>query len=138
MKKLKKYLYPVFFSLGFLIFWTASCFIINLFVSALDYANLAWGILILFAWFFIAIPIYGIRYSKIILDEKRKILFVAYNSLLIVVGHILTFGHPTILIIITPWALFWNFIPLLWRSVTREERKKAAENEAQPEANQGE
>lgn len=61
------------------------------------------------------IPIYCIIYSKIIINEKFKFIFSAYNSLLIIVAHFFPFnlqGETTIVILFILMVLFWNIVPL--------------------------
>ncbi len=128
MKKLKKYIYPPIFSIGFLSFWIAVAIITNSLVSNKTYAGAALAVLILLAWLIIALPIYCIRYSKIILDEKFKILFAVYNSFLIIVAHIFPFnlqGEATIVIAFIIWVLFWNTIPLICRLNARKNEEES-------------
>ena len=80
MKKAKKYIYPFVFSIVFILFWIVVALTINATTSNEGYGGLGLAILILFAWLFIILPIYCIRYSKIILDEKLKFLFPFYNA----------------------------------------------------------
>ncbi|MBR2616569.1 MAG: hypothetical protein IKC69_07820 [Clostridia bacterium] len=127
MKKAKKYIYPLFFSIGFLVSWTALVGIINATSSGDGYGGLGLGLLILFVWLILALPIYCIRYSKIIVDEKLKFLFSTYNSLLIIVLHILPFnlqGETTIIVLFILWVLFWNFVPLISRLISRKYKEK--------------
>ncbi len=132
MKKAKKYIYPLFFSIGFLVSWTALVEIINATSSGEGYGGLGLGMLILFVWLLFALPIYCIRYSKIIVDEKLKFLFSVYNSLLIIVLHILPFnlqGEPTVVILFILWVLFWNIVPLICRFISRKYEEKDIEKE---------
>ena len=127
MKKAKKYIYPLFFSIGFLVSWTALVEIINATSSGEGYGSLGLGMLILFAWLIIALPIYCIRYRKIIVNEKLKFLFSTYNSLLIIALHILPFnlqGETTIIVLFILWVLFWNFVPLISRLISRKYEEK--------------
>lgn len=134
MKKAKKYIYPIIFSIGFVVSWIALVIIINTTFSGDGYGGLGLGMLILFAWLIFALPIYCIRYSKIIINEKLKFLFSAYNSLLIIVFHILPFnlqGEITIITLFILWVLFWNVVPLICRLVCRKHEEKDIVNEAQ-------
>ncbi len=130
MKKAKKYIYPLFFSIGFLVSWIALVIIINATFSGEGYGGLGLGMLILFAWLIVVLPIYCVRYSKIIINEKLKFLFSVYNSLLIIVLHILPFnlqGEPTIVILFILWVLFWNIVPLICRLIFRKREEKDIE-----------
>lgn len=118
MGKIKKYIYPPMVSVGFLFSWEALVIIINTNFDDDGYGGLGLGLLILFAWLIIGLPIYCVRYSKIIVDEKLNVWFSAYNSALIAAAHILPFnlqGEMTILIIFALWVLLWNIVPLCCR-----------------------
>lgn len=130
MKRIKKYIYPLIFSIGFIAFWGATVTIIN--ATSEGYGGLGLGLLILFVWILIVIPIHNIRYSKLIIDEKLKFLFSAYNSLLIIATHILPFnlrGEESISIAFGVWVIIWNVVPLLLRfiSVKNEEKPSGKE-----------
>ena len=132
MKKSKKYFYPLFFSIGFVVSWIVLVMVLNATSSGEGYGALGVGVLILFAWLIFALPIYCIRYSKIIVAEKFKFLFSAYNSLLIIVLHILPFnlqGEITIIVHFVLWVLFWNIVPLICRLVSRKHEEKNIEKE---------
>ncbi len=134
MKKAKKYIYPLLFSIGFLVSWLALVAIINASSIGEGYGGLGMGMLILFVWLIVALPIYCIKYSKIIIDEKFKFLFSAYNSLLIIFFHILPFnlqGQATIVSLFTLWVLFWNTVPLICRLVFRKRQQKAIANQTE-------
>ncbi len=132
MRKLKKYIYPLVFSFGFIAFWVALVKIINVTSTGEGYGGLGLAMLILFAWLIVALPIYCIRYSKIIVDEKLKSLFCAYNFLLIIVAHVLPFnlqGETRIVIYFILWVLFWSVFPLFWRLISRKHEENDTENE---------
>ena len=132
MKKSKKYVYPLFFSIGFVVSWIVLVMVLNATSSGEGYGALGVGVLILFAWLIFALPIYCTRYSKIIVAEKFKFLFSAYNSLLIIVLHILPFnlqGEITIIVHFVLWVLFWNIVPLICRLVSRKHEEKNIEKE---------
>ena len=120
MKKTKKYIYPFVFSFGFIAYWVALVAIIEAIpYNGEGYGGLGVAVLILFAWLIFALPIYCIRYSKIIIDEK--LIFSAYNSLLIIVSHIFPFnlqGETEIITCFILWVLFWNVVPLIWRLIS--------------------
>ena len=80
VKKAKKYIYPFIFSVGFIVFGRTVGLIVNATTGTEGYRRLSIALLILFAWLLVVLPIYCIRYSKIILDEKLKFLFTFYNA----------------------------------------------------------
>ncbi|MBQ8360103.1 MAG: hypothetical protein IJX37_09430 [Oscillospiraceae bacterium] len=132
--KTKKYIYPFVFSAAFLSLYFAFVLIITQFIDFPygSYAPAAWAVLFTFAWLIVALPIYCIRYSKIIIDEKLKFLFSIYNSLLIIVSHILPFnvwGEWRTLTHFVLWVLFWNILLLVFRLISRKYEEKHTENE---------
>ncbi len=132
MRKFKKYIYPPVFSFGFTASWIALVEIINATSSGEGYGGLGVGMLILFAWLIVALPICCIRYSKIIIDEKLKFVFSAYNSLLIIISHVLPFnlqGETEIITYFILWVLFWNVFPLFWRLISRKYEENDTENQ---------
>lgn len=136
MKKIKKYIYPLIFSIGFLVVYFFIAFLLSKVFSFPrgSYAPAAWLVLFTLAWLILSLPIYCVIYSKIIIDEKLKFLFSAYNSLLIVVSHILPFnlqGETTIITCFVLWVLFWNIAPLLLRLISRKYEEKDTETEAE-------
>lgn len=118
MKKFKKFIFPPIFSIGFIAYFMASGSIINA-TPVEGYGGIGLFILILFVWLIIALPIYCIIYSKIIVNEKLKFVFSAYNSLLIIVLHLLPLNnlqhHLTMVTHFVLWVLFWNMVPLCIR-----------------------
>ena len=131
MKNAKKYIYPPICSVGFLFFWVALVFTINTFFASYGYGGLGLGVSILFVWLILGLPIYCIKYSKIIVDEKLKFLFCTYNSLMIIVFHILPFnlqGETTIIVLFIIWVLFWNIVPLIYRLNATKLEEKDIEN----------
>ncbi len=135
MKKAKKYIYPILFSVGFIVFWTAVVEIINTKSSGESYAGLGIGILILFAWLFIILPIYCIIYGKIIIKEKLKFLFPFYNALVLSCFYLLPFSledetYIYALILFT-WVLFWGLIPLLIKFDSTKKQDNNDSNEIQ-------
>ena len=123
MKKTKIYLYPFIFSAVFIAIWIT----IGMIYNAID--NLALALLIqlvfFFVWVIVALPIYCIRYSKIIINEKSKFALSIYNSLLIMMTHILplnlgeTIGFKLFIL----WVLYWNFAPLIFKLIKSEKTK---------------
>ena len=131
MKKAKKYIYPLLFSIGFLISWILLAITINATFNDDGYGGLVLGLLILFAWLIFGLPICCIRYSKIIIGENLKFLFCAYNSLMIIVFHMLPFnlqGQTTIIALFILWVLFWNIVPLICRLKSPKHEENDIEN----------
>ena len=136
MKKVKKYVYPIIFSATFLISYIFLIFLLSKVISFPhgSYAPAAWAVLYTFAWLIVALPIYCTRYTKIIIDEKLKFLFSAYNSLFIIVSHILPFnvwGEWRIITHFVLWVLFWNIVVLAWLRISRKYKQKNTENETE-------
>ena len=132
MKNIKKYIYPIAFCAIFLILYPSFMLLLTKLISFPhgSYAPAAWAVLFTLAWLILALPIYCIRYSKIIVDEKLKFLFSTYNSLLIIVLHILPFnlqGETTIIVLFILWVLFWNIVPLICRLISRKHEEKDIE-----------
>ncbi len=136
MKKIKKYVYPIVFSAAFLVSYIFLIFLIDNVISFPygSYAPAALAVLYTFAWLIVALPIYCIRYSKIIIDEKLKFLLSVYNSLMIIISHILPFnvwGERRILTHFVLWVLFWNILLLVFRLISRKYEEKHTKSETQ-------
>ncbi|MBQ8752510.1 MAG: hypothetical protein IJZ13_05335 [Clostridia bacterium] len=124
MEKMKKFLYPFVFSAAFLILYGVLALLLTTVFSFPNgsYAPAALVVLFDLAWVLLALPIFCIRYSKIVVDEKLRFLFSAYNALLIIVAHLLPFnwqGETAILVLFMLWGVFWTFSPLLVRLLFR-------------------
>ena len=119
VKKIKKYIYPFIFSIVFIVFWIAVGLTINATTSNEGYGGLGLAILILFAWLIVVLPIYCIRYSKIIMDEKLRFLFPFYNAFVLSFFYLLPFNFEDetyiYCFILFVWVALWTFIPLLVR-----------------------
>ena len=117
MKKAKKYIYPFIFSIAFIVFWIAVVSIINATSSGENYGGIGIGLLILFAWLCIVLPIYCIRYSKIIINEKLRFLFPFYNAFALSYFYLLPFNFEDETYIYASflfgWVALWTFISLL-------------------------
>ena len=71
-----------------------------------------------------------IKLYKFLCEEKFNFLFSAYNSLTIIVSHILPFnlqGETTIIVLFILWVLFWNIVPLICRLISRKHEEKDIE-----------
>ena len=119
MKKAKKYIYPFIFSIVFIVFWIAVVLTINATTSYEGYGGLGLALLILFAWLFVVLPIYCIRYSKIIIDEKLRFLFPFYNAFILSFFYLIPFSleDETYIyaFILFVWVALWTFVPLVIR-----------------------
>ena len=127
MKTLKKYINPLAFSAIFLVFWNVLVIILNATADNDGYGALGIGIFILLVWVLIVIPIHCIKYSKIIIDGKLKILFSAYNCLVLTVVHLLPFGWKdeiSVVGIFFAWVMLWSVLPVILRLCSRENKDK--------------
>ena len=119
MKKLKKFIYPFIFTIVFIVFWIAVALTINATTSNEGYGGLGLAILILFAWIFIVLPIYCVKYSKIIIDEKLRFLFPFYNAFILSFFYLIPFSleDETYIygFILFVWVALWTFVPLVIR-----------------------
>ena len=119
MKKVKKFIYPFIFSIVFIVFWIAAALTINATTSKEGYGGLGLAILILFAWIFIVLPIYCVKYSKIIIDEKLRFLFPFYNAFILSFFYLIPFSleDETYIygFILFVWVALWTFVPLVIR-----------------------
>ncbi len=127
MRKIKKYIYPLIFFVGFIVFRYTLVSVINAFGTRGGYGGLGLGLLALLAWIVIAIPFYCIRYSKLIVDIKLYYLFAIYNALAIIVGHVLLFisVDTQIIVYFSLWVIFWNVLPLAMRLTSRKNSDKS-------------
>lgn len=122
--KIKKVLYPFVFSALFPILYFSFIFLIGTFIPFPhgSYAPAALAVLFTLAWLIFALPIWCIKYSKMIINEKLKLFFSAYNVLLIIVTHILPFNIRSemwVFYYFVIWVLFWNTAPLVFRLACR-------------------
>ncbi|MBQ6701631.1 MAG: hypothetical protein IJN17_01585 [Clostridia bacterium] len=123
----KKYIYPLVFSVGFVVLQVALVTICNAAFSAEEYGGLILDLLFLAFWFVILLPIYSIYYCRLIINEKFNFLLALYNLLVIIILCILPFnlrGETTILVFFILWVLFWNFVPLTGSLIYRKSKDK--------------
>ena len=118
MHKMKKYIYPVAFSAIFMILLQVLTVTVESVLDNGSYAGIAWIVLFLGFWVFVAVPVYCAKYSKVIHEEKYKYLFAVYNSLVLPLLH---FRLHRIGIIIFFWALGLTVLFLALR--TRSEKQ---------------
>ena len=133
MKKAKKYVYPVAFVIISFICLLATGFICNIFFHG-DWSALAILFIAVAILASIILPIYCVKYSKIIQGEKFKVLFAIYNALVIVGSYMLpliefeeTYGYGIIIFI---WALFWSVLRLNFHTNTCENEEKLSKEKA--------
>ena len=74
MRKIKKYLYPIVFSAVFLLLLVIIGLVLNAVLERGNYAGSAMIVLFIALWALIVAPIYCFKYSKIIYEEKTKLL----------------------------------------------------------------
>ena len=87
MKKLKKYVYPFVFSICFFVTYIILAIVLEIVLPSGDYAGLAYAVIVLLIWIFIVIPVYCFKYCKFICEEKHKLLYGFYNSIIIALCH---------------------------------------------------
>ena len=135
MKKLKKFIYPFAFSIGFFLFYFILGTVVNTVCTADNYGGLVSALFIIMFWILIVIPIYCVIYSKIIQNGKHKFLFAIYNALVLSFSYILPFSleDETYIygFILFVWVLIWTGIPLFVRVFSLKNAEKTTESEAQ-------
>lgn len=126
MKKLKKFLYPPIFVAGFFVWSFFAVFavgIIDTIRSFEGYGALAVVLLAVFAYVLLGLPLYCVRYSKIIIDEKLNFLFMGYNLVALETACFLTVrsfrSFEKARIAVSLWILFWSVIPFLLRLLSK-------------------
>ncbi len=141
MKKLKKYIYPFIFSICFFLTYIILAIVLEIVLPSGDYAGLAYAGIALIIWISVVIPVYCIKYYKLIREEKLKFLFAVYNPLVIAFCYSFPFLKGTgsssfdsilkIAIFLFVWVAIWTFIPLLIRLDSTEEQDDNNSNEMQ-------
>ena len=135
MKKAKKYIYPFIFSIGFIVFWIAVALIITATTSNEGYGGLSLAVLILFAWIIVVLPIYCVRYSRIIIDEKLRFLFAFYNAVVLSFMYLIPFNFEDetyiYCLILFIWISLWTCIPLFVRLNSTKKQDDNNSNEIQ-------
>ena len=140
MKKAKKYIYPFIFSMSFFAFLAILVIVINRFYSNRDgYGGLVVAMLFILLWVFIVMPIYCFKYCEFICEEKHKLLFGFYNSIIVALFHAGPFlisatpnGDADIIIKITlalfGWIAICTYVLYLIRINTIKEPKENNKN----------
>lgn len=122
MHKMKKYIYPLAFSAIFMILLQVLTVTVESVLDNGSYAGIAWIVLFLGFWVFVAVPVYCAKYSKVVHKEKYKYLFVVYSSLVLPLLH---FRLHRIGIIFFFWVLGLTALFLVLRA--RSENKQITE-----------
>ncbi len=142
MKKEKKYTYPFVFSICFFVTYIILAIVLEAVLPSGDYAGLAYAFIALLIWIFIVMPIYCFKYCKFIYEEKHKLLFGFYNSLVISLCHTgpflisaIPYGDADIIIKITlalfGWIALCTYVSFLIRSNTTDGQDDNGSNEIQ-------
>ncbi len=141
MKKLKKYIYPFIFSVCFFLAYIILAIVLEIVLPSGDYAGLAYAFIALIIWGSIIIPIFCLKYCKLIREEKLKFLFAVYNPLVIAFCYSFPFlkGADSssfgsilkIAIFLFVWVAIWTFIPLLIHLDSTEKQDDNNSNETQ-------
>ena len=133
MQKIEKFIYPFAFVIISFIFLLVSSGIANMFFHG-DWSALAVLFIAVAILGSIILPIYCVKYSKIIQGEKFKVLFAIYNALVIVGSYMLpliefeeTYGYGIIIFI---WALFWSVLRLNFHTNTCENEENPSKEKA--------
>ena len=140
MKKFKKYTYPFVFSICFFVTYIVLVIVLNIVLSSGDYAGLAYAGIALIIWILVITPVYCVKYSKIIQNEKLKFLFAVYNAFVIALCHIGPFLMPaisgsdvdiliTIAVVLFSWVAILTIVPLVSQLISRKSEEKDALNE---------
>ena len=114
--KIKKYIYPfIFVILALLSFLTLSFFLEEQNADMGGFAILLFALILIIGVF---LPIYCFTYGKkVLLNEKRKLLFTLYNSTIITLCYLLPLcmeGETYIYsLILSGWCELWTALPLI-------------------------
>lgn len=118
MNKLKKFFYPFAFLGFFILIYMILVYILNDVVN-MGFKAVAWVFLFCIGYILFVLPLFCIKYSKVIQCEKFKYLFVVFNSLVITFFYILPFieEDETYIYgsILFAWVTIWTVIPLILR-----------------------
>lgn len=136
MKKAKKFIYPFLFSLAFYLAFIVVMLLINTFVTGDGYGGLGLFFIFLLAWCYLLVPLYCVKYTKLIKDEKLKYLFAAYNFVILSAIHTagVIFSRDAFLFALAfiAWVAIWTFVPLALR-LAAQKKKEMEEAEGQEE-----
>ena len=125
MEKIKKYVYPVAFSATYFIIFAV---LIHMLENVIpfphgSYAPIAWMFLALMALLLVAIPVYCVIYSKVIVKEKSRFWFALFNGFVLALAYIIPYclEDETYIYggILFGWVELWTIVPLVIRIVTK-------------------
>ncbi len=132
MGKAKKYFYPLAFSIASFISFILLAIVILAFFNT-DYAGLGIAFIVLLIWAWLVVPIYCIKYSKIIREEKFKFLFATYNSVIVTLFCMLPLINETETYIygvaLFFWMEIWCSLPLIINVISRAKQASATAEE---------
>jgi len=95
VRRIKKYIYPLAFSAMFMILYSALCILLDCVVENGSYAGAALAILFAGAWAVIVVPIYCVKYSKVVYKETYKYIFAVYSGLALSFSHLMFFDFDS-------------------------------------------
>lgn len=133
MNKFEKCFYPFAFLGCFTLIYMILVYILD--AVNMGFESVAWVALFSFGWILFVLPLYCIKYSKVIQCEKDKFLFVAFNSFVITLFYMLPFFEEdeTYIygFILFSWITIWTVIPLMLRSISAKKQGDNGLNEIQ-------
>lgn len=136
MKKARKFIYPFFFSLAFYLAFIVLALLINAFVTGDGYGGLGLFFIFLLAWCYLLVPLYCVKYTKLIKEEKLKYFYAAYNFVILSAIHTagFIFNEDAFIfgLAFIAWVAIWTFVPLALRVAAR--KKKESEEVKQQDA----
>ena len=134
MKKLKKYVYPIVFSMFFIALYEILVRSSYIFSGRVNDILSACAMLFLMAWIFVILPFYCVKYSKIIIGEKLKFLFSIYNCIVLGAIPMLPFSLQNdgkVVVVFFIWVAIWTFVPLVIRLNSTKKQGDNNSNETQ-------
>ncbi len=133
MKKLKNFFCPVLFVAGFFLWYFITALALNIIdmIRPFEgYGALGIGILALLAYVLLGVPLYCVRYSRIIIDEKFNLLFAGYNFIILETACLLTVnGLEQAKLPLSLWILFWSVVPFLLRIISKKRKADPTKSE---------
>ncbi len=126
MKKIKKYIYPIILSAIFIILYLTLLTILNTVLEKGNYAGAALAVLFAGSWALFVVPVYCVKFGKVICKERFKYLFVTYNCLVLSFLHLMFFNFDSdtyfICVIFLLWTLFWTSSPLISQLISSKQQ----------------
>lgn len=138
MKKLKKYIYPFIFSMCFFLIFIILSTVLEIVFPSGDFGGLAYAFIALHIWILVIMPIFCLKYCKLIHQEKHKFLFAFYGPLVIALCHTGPFFRPAvtssdvdiiiwIAVALFIWMACWTFIRLhIYVEAAKEDAEETA------------